>query len=363
MKKITKSISVNLIIILILTMFSGCSTNTQTKEAAADTTIYVDCVGREVSVPNEIDSVAALYTVVGHVLIMLNKGDLITSCSRGLKRDTLILNMVPKINDIAMPKSGGETNIEELLKSKPDIIFIDVATYWDQGQMEIINKLRTPYYVIDFNSIQEEMKMVTEIAKMTHSEEAGQKYIDFYQNALNLADKIVATIPDDEKIRVYHSINEAVRTSPKNTLTAEWLERAGCINVALNADITQDEDKYYTTLEDILMWNPQIILVNEPDTYSYITSMKAWENIDAVKNNHVYQLPIGISRWGHATSLETPLAILWTLKTLYPKYSEAIDLNQLTKSFYKDLFNYDLSDDEIKKILSGYDMRKAKNLE
>ena len=106
-----------------------------------------------------------------------------------------------------------------------------------------------------------------------------------------------------------------------------------------------------------------MILVNEPDTYDYIKRMKAWENIDAVKNEHTFLLPTGVSRWGHATSLETPLAILWTLKTIYPEYSKAIDIEKITKDFYLDLFEYELSDEEVIKILRGYDMRKAKELE
>ncbi len=36
------------------------------------------------------------------------------------------------------------------------------------------------------------------------------------------------------------------------------------------------------------------------------------------KNHCAYQAPIGISRWGHPGSLETPLAVLWTAKTVYP---------------------------------------------
>lgn len=373
MKHNVKFLALFLIIILAV---CGCtkqepSTNNESTEqktdmqggASEDIQIYVDGVGREVRVPKQINSISALYTVVGHIVIMLDQGELVTSCSKGLKRDILILHMVPQIEDIYMPKNSGNINIEELLRSEPDIIFIDAPTYWDKTQMETIEKLDIPYYVIDFNSMQEEINIVRDIANILGSQEEGQRYIDFYEKAIKQADQIVSSIPEDKKLTVYHSINEAVRTSPEGTLTAEWLEKAGCINVALDKEIAKSEDKYYTTLEDILLWNPEVILVNEPDTYDYIKRMKAWENIDAVKNEHTFLLPTGVSRWGHATSLETPLAILWTLKTIYPEYSKGIDIEKITKDFYLDLFEYELSEEEVIKILRGYDMRKAKELE
>jgi iron complex transport system substrate-binding protein len=37
-----------------------------------------------------------------------------------------------------------------------------------------------------------------------------------------------------------------------------------------------------------------------------------------VQKGEVYQIPIGITRWGHPSSFETPLAILWLMKLLYP---------------------------------------------
>lgn len=345
------------------TTVSTVDSSDMTTAADPNMTTVIDGVGREVVVPKDIDSISALYTVVGHIVIMLDEGNLVTSCSKGLKRDKLILSMVPEIENIYMPKDGGNINVEELLNSEPDIIFIDMSTYWDKTQLATIEKLNIPYYVVQFNSIDEEIDLVEDVAKILDQEEEGQRYVDFYKETLAMADAVVSQIPEEDRYRVYHSVNEAVRTSPDNTLTAEWLEKAGCINVALGQDVTQDEDKYYTTLEDILLWNPEVILVNESDTYDYIKEMKAWQSIDAVKNGRLYLLPTGISRWGHATSLETPLAILWTIKTLYPEYSDAIDIQSITKTFYEDLFEYDLTDEEIAKILSGYDMRKAKNLE
>ena len=73
-------------------------------------------------------------------------------------------------------------------------------------------------------------------------------------------------------------------------------------------------------------------------------------------------MPIGISRWGHPGSIETPLAILWAAKQIYPEKFNDLDMAAETKTFYKDFFEYNLSDDLAVKILSGKLVRKPKRV-
>ena len=46
------------------------------------------------------------------------------------------------------------------------------------------------------------------------------------------------------------------------------------------------------------MWNPEVIIANENTAMKYILGNPQWSGIEAVKGR-VYQLPHGISRWGH----------------------------------------------------------------
>ena len=68
-----------------------------------------------------------------------------------------------------------------------------------------------------------------------------------------------------------------------------------------------------------MLWNPEVIIANRKPPWDLILGAQ-WSGIDAVQNGRVYQLPQGISRWGHPGSVETPLAILWTAKTSTRKY-------------------------------------------
>jgi iron complex transport system substrate-binding protein len=113
-------------------------------------------------------------------------------------------------------------------------------------------------------------------------------------------------------------------------------------------------------MEQILLWNPDIILANEPGVADVIRKDPKWAPVTAVKQDRIYQLPIGISRWGHPGSLETPLAILWTAKVIYPEKFIHINMHDEIKYFYNRFFNHELSDEMVEQILSGRGMRLGK---
>jgi iron complex transport system substrate-binding protein len=117
---------------------------------------------------------------------------------------------------------------------------------------------------------------------------------------------------------------------------------------------------YYASIEQILLWDPEVIIVNESAAYKLILGHPQWSGIDAVRNERVYQLPNGISRWGHPGSVETPLALLWTAKTVYPDKFTHIDMNEEVRYYYKTFFNMDLDDEMIQIILEGGDLREDK---
>jgi iron complex transport system substrate-binding protein len=354
------------IFLIILMLVTGCSVSSNSdvleerNEQKEDSKEIIDCLGNKISVPNQINSIACLYSVSGHIVTMLGEGEKIKAVSRGLKRD-VVLNMInSKLQDALMPKSGGPVNIEELVKAECDVVFVDKQFTYSGNEVEQLKNFNIPFLAVDFNSIEEEKNAVKMIADVLGKEEIALKYNEYYDSCVNRILEKTKNIPVEERVRVYHSVNEASRTDAKGTLPAEWFEIAGVFNVSVNEDLKVLEDKYFANMEQILMWNPDVILVNEDGVDKYIIENEKWRNINAVKNDRVYKMPNGISRWGHPTSLETPLAILWTAKTLYPELFEDIDLYKETKYFYKEFFKFELDDELTERILIGKGMRISK---
>lgn len=363
MRKNIKKNSIILIVLLILILLMGCSNSKNTSAEKVQTFTVIDCIGREVEIPQEVNRVACTYTVTGHIVTMLGDGDKIVAVSNGLRRDKLLHKISPNIKDASLVKVNGSLNIEELLNCNVDVVFLAGDMAHDKKETAKLEKFDIPYLVVDFKSIEEQQYLVSMIGKVLDREEEAAEYNNFYNQIIETVSERTQKIPNEERLIIYHSINEATCTVAENTLPAEWMKIAGAIDVSLGEDLIFDGDKYYANLEQILMWNPEVILCNEDGVDQYIREKDQWQCIDAVKNDKVFLLPVGISRWGHTTSIETPLAIAWVSNLLYPQYCSDIDVEGLTKEFYQKFFEYQLNSEEVEQLMSGKDMRLSKELE
>ena len=84
--------------------------------------------------------------------------------------------------------------------------------------------------------------------------------------------------------------NPDLNTYGSGKYTGLMIEHAGAYNVAA----TTVKGFKQVSMENVLEWNPAVILVQDryPKVVSQIKEDAAWANIDAVKNNHVFNAGI-----------------------------------------------------------------------
>ena len=322
--------------------------------------VLIDCIGREVTVPQKIEKIGCLFAFSGHTVAMLGRGNDIVAIVEGLKRDILFTDMYPNIKNALVPSISSNLNIEELARSNCDLLFIKGENALNEGYIAQIEKLNIPYLVVDFHSIEEQQYAIKMIGQAIDRNNEASNYNRYYRKCITRVQEKIKMIPLSEKVTVFHSVNEATRTDARNTVPAEWLEIAGAINVSLDSDLKFLDNKYFASLEQIMLWNPEVILVNQEHVDQYILTNEQWSNLQAVQKNRVYKMPNGVSRWGHPNSLETPLAILWAAKLLYPQIFKDIDLHDEVNYFYQTFYKQELSEEYIEKILNGEGMRLRK---
>lgn len=357
MKKLMNSLCVGTLLFL-LAACSNQGINTQT--AHPDSHKVVDTSGRVVWVPNKVNRIAALYAPIGYIITLLGDGNKIVAVPGGLQRDKLLTTIVPSVAHAIVPQGGGKINIEELANAQPDVVFINGDTANDPAQLQKLDQLHIPYLYIDFHSIKQQEKAIELIANILGEEAKATKYINYYNNQINLVENRIKTIPMSKRVKVYHSINEATRTDTPDTISADWLKAAGAVDVSVNQKLKMIENNYFASVEQILLWNPSVILANEQGVDGYIRANDQWQSVSAVKNNKVYLLPSGITRWGHPESVEVPLVTLWTAKLLYPDKFKDINMEVETKKFYQTFFSINLNNQQIAEILSGKGIRIPK---
>jgi iron complex transport system substrate-binding protein len=105
-------------------------------------------------------------------------------------------------------------------------------------------------------------------------------------------------------------------------------------------------------VEQILTWNPQIIITKSSAIRDQIIADRALRSLSAVKNDKIYVVPTGAHLWS-VRSAEGALQPLWLAKRLHPDLFKTLDLEKEVKSFYKRFYGYELSDAQIADILKG----------
>ena len=354
-----KKISI-LLMILVLSACQGQPAALEQSDIAMKT--VVDSMGRQVEIPDRPQRVACLFTNTGHIITMLGHGDTIVAVSNGLKRDKLLHQIEPDVAEATLVKRGGAVNFEEVLKLDVDLFLMPSDMYQDEGLVRNLDQYRIPYVVTKFDSIEAQMDLVGLMGDIFNEKEEAQAYVSMYEEIVGEVSAITDQIEAEDRPKVYHCLVEATNTVQSNTLPSQWMSLAGGNEVSVGENLAQDKEKYYATLEQIVLWNPEVIFCNEDGVDGYILSKDQWQSIEAVKQDRVYVMPTGISRWGHTTSIETPLAMIWTVKTLYPELTSNLDLKKRTMAFYEDLFEYPLTDDQYEQIIAGRGMRFEKDL-
>ncbi len=205
-----------------------------------------------------------------------------------------------------MPGGLTKVNIEELLKLKPDVVFVTnyapadmIKQIEDAGLAVVAISLLDvpPEEAAKLNPLVKDEPAAIDagfatgdlrlIADVLGNKDKGEEMIAVTKKTRKLVADRLADIPRDKRVPVYMA-NPDLTTYGRGKYTGLMMERAGARNVA--SSIVGFKQ---VTMEDVLNWNPAVIIVQEryPAVVDEIKKTAAWQTIDAVKNNRVYLMP------------------------------------------------------------------------
>lgn len=356
-KRIVFAVAIFSLLVGMVLVLTSCSSAFATHPSETHTVI--DSMGREVEVPVEVDRIAALDSFSGEAVVMIGAGEQLCSAPAGVTSDLLLCEVYPELASVSVPMSGGTFNVETLAQADPDVVLIKETLYHADGEVEKLHKLGLPYLVIGYSNMEEQIDAIRMIGQVCggEGENRAEALCSYYQQTIDLVKACARTIPDEEKLTLYHSINEIVRTDGERSLGADWTTCVGVINVSAREQIEWGETDYNASLEQIYAWDPDVVVCNSAGTVQYLYSDSKWTGLRAVREGTVYNIPVGATRWGQRGSVETFFAMLWLGQTIYPQYYTNIDLKHEVIQFYKDYLGLSIDDEMYEKMLAGKELR------
>ncbi|NMC59162.1 MAG: ABC transporter substrate-binding protein [Candidatus Methanofastidiosa archaeon] len=337
-----------LVLLAVLTVgvcSSGC-TSQGTESSTSKTKTIVDMSGRTVEVPTEINRIAEQFPAHNEVLLLLGAADKLVATRKTVKDNIWFQKMVPSLKDATLPFESSTVNEEELLATKPDVVFTTSL-----APVEKLAEKGVPIIVLrtnEFNDLKGYVRLTAETLGSKDARDRAERYCNYFDQNINKVTAATADIPREKRVKVYYAASGPLNTEGNNTMVKEWMEIGGGINVAAEGGIEGGFKD--VSIEDVVTWNPDIIIVRDAPFKDAILSDKRWQEINAVKNGRVYISPKGAFYWC-VRAPEEALNVLWVAKTFYPDRFSDIDLEKETKYFYETFFGYKLSDEEVDLIL------------
>jgi iron complex transport system substrate-binding protein len=319
--------------------------------------LVTDQIGRQVHIPDTVNRVVILQHQTLNIAVQLGAMDKVVGVLDEWKQQlgANYVRLAPQLPTLATPGGLTKVNIEELLKLKPDVVFVTnyapadmVKQIEDAGLAVVAISLLDvpPDQAVKLNpTVKDEPAAIDAgfatgvrlIADVLGKKEKGEEMIAVTKKTRTLVADRLADIPADKRVPVYMA-NPDLTTYGRGKYTGLMMERAGARNVA--SGIVGFKQ---VGMEDVLQWNPAVIFVQEryPAVVDDIKKTAAWQTIDAVKDNKVYLMPEYAKAWGYPMPEAMALGELWMAKKLYPERFQDIDMQKQADEYYREFYGTD----------------------
>ena len=345
-----------LIALSLSVLLCGLSACTVKNTAETETRAFTDSAGREVQIPVNISKIAPsspfaqmiLYTFCPDKLLGLSSP--FTKIQKQyIEEDFYDLPIFGKLYG-----SSETFNFEEIMKASPDII-IDMGEEKagigaDMDSIQARAGIPVIFIKATLDSIADAYDTLGEILGLGERSSVMSRYI---RDVLDFAEDVRGRIPDDERPGVIYSQGEyGNEVNGKGSVHSEVLDYVGVRNAAdMDSILTSGGDE--VSMEQMILWNPEIVILAPDSCYGDIYGDSLWAHVDAVKNRRVYEVPIGPYNWlDRPPSVQRVLGILWLGNIVYPEYYN-FDMVEKAREFYKLFFRYDLSAEEARALMAN----------
>jgi iron complex transport system substrate-binding protein len=313
-----------------------------------------DSAGRAVPVPARVERVfpagppAAifLYTLAPELLLGWPRAN------RPEEREFLLPDVGGRPEVGRITGRGNTANLEVVLALKPDLI-LDVGsvnpTYVSLAD-RVQQQTGIPYALLDgrFDGIPSGYRT---LGALIGQREQGEAYARSAEDTITTITQRVAAIPMQRRPRVYYARGpRGLETGLGGSINVETIEL-----IAQNVAGGTRGGLANVSIEQVLLWNPDVIITIDQDFMANVLNDPAWAPVAAVRARRVHlspKLPFG---WVDFPPTVNRLIGLWWLgKILYPDLFPE-DLHALTRDFYTRFYHVTPSAAQIDRVLAGRD--------
>jgi iron complex transport system substrate-binding protein len=313
-----------------------------------------DAAGRSVPVPAKVSRVfpagppaaILLYTLAPEMLIGWPRANRPEECVYMLPE----ICTRPEVGRIT--GRGNTANLETLLALKPDLI-LDVgstsATFVSLAD-RVQEQTNISYALLDgrFAGIANSYRS---LGALIGRPEDAEKLARHTEDTLKTITGRIEPIAVSERPKVYYARGpRGLATGLGGSINVETIEL-----ISRNVAGETQGGLANVSIEQILVWNPDVIVTIDQEFAASVRSDPSWASIKAVRDNRVHLSPKTPFGWvDFPPSVNRLIGLWWLAKILYPeRFPE--DLRTLTQDFYSRFYHVMPTAAQIDHVLAGRD--------
>ena len=284
----------------------------------------------------------------------------IAPSSMSAAQNSLLSQLYPEIlNAETGFMNGTDVNTEELMKLAPDVVFYSAMN------PSLGEKLQTAGFCAvavsankwEYDCIETLNNWIDLLSSIFPENDRAALCRQYSTEVYDMVQQRVKDIPDEDRARAFFLFqynDSTIMTSGKLFFGQWWATAIGARNVA--EELTQD-NSVTVNLEQVYEWNPGVIFMTNfntaqpEDLYNNTVGTYDWSGIQAVQDQRVYKMPLGMYR-SYTPGIDTPITLLWMAKTVYPALFEDIDVTQRAIDYYQEVFGVTLTAEQVEQIFA-----------
>ncbi|MDR2327073.1 MAG: iron ABC transporter substrate-binding protein [Acidovorax sp.] len=249
---------------------------------------------------------------------------------------------------------GSTMPLEALLALQPSLV-LDAgtadATYVSATE-RLARQTGLPCVLVQ-GSLPDHARQLREVGALLGVAARGETLAQYADAMAALVAQVVGSLPMAQRPRVYlgRSAN-GLETGLAGSINVEVIEFAGGRNVAAAAGrggLTR------VSMEQMLAWDPEVILTQEPAFAALLRSDPLWRGISAVRSGRIHLAPMLPFGWlDGPPSVNRLIGVRWLLEKLHPGHAALRGLPplaQAVREFYALFYGAQLSDAQVQNLL------------
>lgn len=344
-----------IVFLVLALLLCGCGqANVNTVE---ETQEFTDSTGRTVSLPAKITRIA-ISGPLSQIYILPLAGDMLVGVSTAYAEDaqSYLPAYIYEKAEIGQLYGGkGEMDLEALLAAAPDVV-IDIGEAKKTTADDLTaltGQTGIPFIHIDA-TVATAPEAYRILGKLLGREEKAEELAVWCENTYAMITDMMMQVDaaGARKTLLYCLGDKGVNVIAKGSFHAETINFMSD-NLAVVEEVVSSGAGNEVDLEQILVWNPEVIIFAPDSCYEDIALSPQWQSVGAVAQGNFYKTPTGPYGWlSSPPAVQRYLGMLWLGHLLYPEYTE-YDLQKEVTAYYKLFYGCELTDEMYQKLITN----------